>query len=228
MLTILIIEDSPRMAGLLEKGLAEEGFMVRTAADGHRGLDAACSGDCDLVLLDINLPGMDGFTLMRELRKQRSDVPVIMITARDTVDDRVTGLDAGADDYLVKPFVFEELLARIRAVSRRPGSRQMPPLRYGDVELDSASGKAWRAGIPLPLTAKEFNLLRAFLQNPEQDLSREAIERQAWQSEYDGTSNRLDVYVNYLRNKLRQGGRSPLIHTIRGKGYRFDINEENT
>ncbi len=227
MLKILVVEDAPKMANLLKKGLSEEGYRVEVARDGEAGLAAARTGDFDLILLDINLPKMDGFELIAALRESRSDVPVIMVTARDSTEDRIAGLDGGADDYLVKPFAFEELLARIRAVMRRPGSRDVPPLTYDDITLDFALGKAFRDGNALPLTPKEFDLLRAFLQHPDETLSREALEMAAWQSEYDGTSNRLDVYVNYLRNKLEEGGHSRLVQTIRGQGYRFGFPEED-
>lgn len=222
MLKILVVEDSARMAGLLKTGLTEENYQVEIAADGQAGLTAAQSGDYDLILLDINLPRLNGFELIRALRASRSDVPVIMVTARDTVEDRITGLDEGADDYLVKPFSFDELLARIRAVMRRPGVREIPQLAYDDIVLDSALGKVWRGDELLALAPKGFDLLRAFLLHPEETLSRQQLEQIAWGSEYDGASNRLDVYVNYLRNRLEDGGHPRLIQTMRGKGYRLD------
>ncbi len=218
---ILIVEDSSRMAAVLKKGLTEECYAVDVAADGVTGLHMAAGGVYDLVLLDVNLPEMDGFSLLQALRARRSDVPVIMVTARDTVRDRIEGLDSGADDYLVKPFAFEELLARIRATMRRSGSRSEPVLRHGDVELDPAGGRASRAGQPLNLSAREFSLLRVFLANVEKVMTRSRLYESVWNAEYDGLSNVLDVYVNYLRNKLEKGGLPRVIHTVRGRGYVF-------
>ena len=221
MVKVLVVEDSPRMAHTLRKGLAEECYAVDLAGDGPNGLAMAAGGDYDVVLLDVNLPGMDGFELVRALRRRRSDVPVVMVTARDSVDDRIRGLDGGADDYVTKPFSFQELLARIRAVTRRPGARTEPVLRAGDVELDPASGRASRGGRPLELSAREFALLAAFLRNAGRVMTRSALYEAVWGSEHDGLSNVLDVYVNYLRNKLEEGGGPRLIHTVRGRGYTF-------
>ena len=218
---VLVIEDSPRMAQTLQKGLGEECYVVDVAADGPAGLRMACGGDYDVVLLDVNLPGADGFEVVRELRKTRSDVPVVMVTARDSVEDRVRGLDGGADDYVTKPFSFQELLARVRAVTRRPGARSQPVLRFADVELDPATGRASRAGKPLELSAREFALLAAFMRSAGRILTRAALYEAVWDSEYDGMSNVLDVYVNYLRNKLEADGGPRVIHTVRGRGYAF-------
>ena len=209
------------MAQTLQKGLAEECYTVDVASDGRQGLRMARGGDYDLVLLDVNLPGMDGFALVRELRKVRSDVPVLMVTARDSVEDRIQGLDGGADDYVTKPFSFQELLARIRAVTRRPGARAQPVLRHADVELDPASGRASRGGKALDLSAREFALLATLMRNSGRIMTRAALYEAVWGSEYDGLSNVLDVYVNYLRNKLEADGGSRLIHTVRGRGYVF-------
>ncbi len=227
MLSILVVEDAVKMAKLLKTGLSEEGYKVSVASDGEIGLKQAQTGDFDLILLDINLPKLDGFGLIRQLRRSRSDVPVIMVTARDSIEDRITGLDDGADDYLVKPFAFEELLARIRTVMRRPGSRDIAQLTFADIVLNSSCGKVWRNDEELYLTPKEFNLLRVFMQHVDIILSREELEMRAWETEYDVASNRLDVYVNYLRNKLESGGRSRLIQTIRGKGYRLGYSGED-
>jgi two-component system OmpR family response regulator len=221
---VLVIEDSERMAQTLKRGLGEEGYVVDVATDGPSGLRLASAGDFDLVLLDVNLPGMDGMRLVRELRKTRSDVPVVMVTARDSVQDRIEGLDGGADDYVTKPYSFSELLARVRAVMRRPGARAEPVLGFADVQLDPATGRATRAGQPLDLSAREFALLRAFIAKPGYILTRAQLYETVWGSEYDGLSNVLDVYVNYLRNKLEDGGGSRLIHTVRGRGYVFGDN----
>jgi DNA-binding response OmpR family regulator len=218
---ILVVEDSSRMAAVLKKGLTEECYAVDVAADGVTGLHLAEGGEYDLVLLDVNLPGMDGFALIRTLREKRSDVPVIMVTARDSVSDRIAGLDCGADDYLVKPFAFEELLARIRATMRRAGAREEPVLRFEDIVLDPAKGHAQRDGQVINLSAREFALLRVFLANADRVMTRSRLYESVWNAEYDGLSNVLDVYVNYLRNKLEKGGRPRVIHTVRGRGYLF-------
>jgi DNA-binding response OmpR family regulator len=190
---ILIVEDSSRMAAVLRKGLSEECYAVDVAADGVTGLHMAEGGEYDLVLLDVNLPGMDGFSLIRALRKKRSDVPVIMVTARDAVPDRIEGLDCGADDYIVKPFAFEELLARIRAAMRRSGARAEPVLRFEDIELDPAQGHASRGGQVISLSAREFALLRVLLANANRVMTRSRLYESVWNAEYDGLSNVLDV-----------------------------------
>jgi DNA-binding response OmpR family regulator len=218
---ILVIEDSARMARSLKKGLSEECYTVDVASDGVDGLHLAKSGEYDLLLLDINLPDKDGITLIRELRQRRSDVPVIIVTARDDVRDRIEGLDAGADDYVTKPFAFEELLARIRATMRRPGARAEPVFRHADITLDPARGQATRAGQSLGLSAREFQLLSVFMANTGRILTRTRLYEGVWGSDYDGLSNVLDVYVNYLRTKLEKGGAARVIHTVRGRGYVF-------
>ena len=209
------------MAQTLQKGLEEECFAVDVASDGPGGLRMACGGEYDLVLLDVNLPGADGFSVVRELRKVRSDVPVVMVTARDSVDDRIRGLDGGADDYVTKPFSFQELLARIRAVTRRPGARSQPVMKAAGVELDPATGRASRGGRALELSAREFALLAAFMRNAGRILSRASLYEAVWGSDYDGMTNVLDVYVNYLRKKLEADGGPRVIHTVRGRGYTF-------
>ncbi len=216
---ILVVEDSPRMAQTLKRGLTEECYAVDVEGDGLAGLQMARSGDYDLILLDVNLPGLDGFTLIRKLRETRSDIPVMMVTARDKVEERVEGLDGGADDYLVKPFAFEELLARIRALLRRPGARAEAVLHFEDIELDPASGRALRGGRNMALSAREFSLLRVFLTNPHRIMTRSRLYESVWNNEYDGLSNVLDVYVNYLRNKLEDAGGTRVIHAVRGRGY---------
>jgi DNA-binding response OmpR family regulator len=218
---VLVVEDSERMAATLKKGLGEEGIVVDVAADGPTGLALASAGDFDLVLLDVNLPGMDGFEVIRRLRKTRSDVPVIMVTARDSLQDRIDGLNGGADDYVTKPFSFGELLARVRAVTRRPGARAEPILRFDDVELDPATGRATRGGRAIDLSAREFALLKAFMAKQGYVLTRAQLYETVWGGEYDGLSNVLDVYVNYLRNKLEDDGGRRVIHTVRGRGYTF-------
>jgi len=209
------------MARTLTRGLKEEGYVVDVSHSGAEGLHLARGGEYDVVLLDLSLPDMDGLEVIAELRRLRSDVPVILVTARDAVEDRIGGLDAGADDYIAKPFPFEELLARIRAVLRRPGSRNEPVLEFGDIRLDPAKGQVLRAGSPVSLSAREFSLLREFMSNQGRVLARSFLYESVWATEYDGLSNVLDVYVNYLRRKLEQGGLPRVIHTVRGRGYLF-------
>lgn len=218
---VLVVEDSLRMVRVLERGLREEGYVVEHARDAETGTALARGGEFDLVLLDLGLPDGDGLDLIRALRERRSDVPVVVVTARSTIEDRVAGLDAGADDYVVKPFLFEELLARIRAVMRRPGSRSEPVLRFEDIELDPGQGRATRGGRSLELSAREFSLLREFMRHRDRVVGRAALYEGVWGNEYDGTSNVLDVYVNYLRRKLEAGGEPRVIHTLRGRGYLF-------
>jgi len=215
---VLIVEDSQRMARSLKKGLTEECYAVDVEADGAAGVQMAKGGEYDIILLDVNLPGMDGFTFVKELRRARSDVPVIMVTARDSIQDRIEGLDGGADDYLIKPFSFEELLARMRALLRRPGARGETVLKFADIELDPARGAASRAGKLMSLSAREFALLRVLMANANRIMSRARLFEAVWNNDYDGASNVLDVYVNYVRNKLEENG-SRVIHTVRGRGY---------
>ena len=216
----LVVEDSIRMAQAMKKGLTEECYAVDVAANGADGLHLARGGEYDIVLLDVNLPGMDGFEFTKQLREARSDVPVLMVTARDCIEDRIKGLDLGADDYLVKPFIFDELLARMRALLRRPGARGQALLKFEDIELDPARGQAFRNGKIIPLSAREFSLLRVLMSNPNRVMTRARLFESVWNSDYDGLSNVLDVYINYLRNKLEENG-SRVIHTARGRGYLF-------
>jgi DNA-binding response OmpR family regulator len=217
---VLVIDDAVRMARSVKKGLTEVGYEVDIAGNGSDGLQLARTGDYDLVLLDVNLPGIDGFAFLRQLRANRSDVPVIFVTARDSVADRVEGLNVGGDDYLVKPFAFEELLARMRALLRRPGARAKPILSFEDIELDPAKGQAFRNGRLLPLSSREFALLHVFMSNVNQVMSRARLFEAVWNATYEGQSNVLEVYVNYVRNKLEDQG-SRVIFTVRGQGYLF-------
>jgi two-component system copper resistance phosphate regulon response regulator CusR len=217
---ILVIEDEAGIADFLVRGLREEGFTVEHAADGEDAWHLLQTGAWDLVLLDWWLPGQDGLTLLRRFRQAGRDAPVLFLTARDAVSDRVRGLDGGADDYLCKPFAFEELLARVRALARRrePGTGTV--LRHQDVLLDLATHRASRAGQVLDLTAKEQALLLFFLRHPGEVLSRTRIYEQVWDERYDGVSNTLEVHVMELRRKLEAHG-PRLIHTLRGRGYLF-------
>jgi two-component system OmpR family response regulator len=214
---VLVVEDEVRMAGLLRRALQEEGHAVDVAADGPQGLWLATENSYAAIVLDVMLPGLDGLAVCQRLRESGSWVPVLMLTARDGVSDRVRGLDAGADDYLVKPFSLLELAARLRALARRDGKARPPVLAAGDLRLDPASKQAWRSGIELRLSPKEYSLLEFFLRNPGRVLTRSQIIEAVWDFAYDGGSNVVDQYVNYLRRKIGRHG----IETVRGMGYRL-------
>ena len=217
---VLLVEDEPEIGDFVTRGLREEGFTVECAMDGDTGWHHLTTAAWDVVLLDWWLPGPDGITLLRRLRNGRSATPVLMLTARDAVSDRVRGLDSGADDYLCKPFAFEELLARVRALARRPTAASSTLLSHADVRLDLATHRVERAGRKLELTAKEESLLAYFLRHVGEVVSRTRIYESVWDEQYDGLSNTLEVHVMELRKKLETlGGR--LIHTIRGRGYLF-------
>jgi DNA-binding response OmpR family regulator len=215
---ILIIEDEPRIADFLARGLTEEGYRVEHFADGETASIALENGHWDLVLLDWWLPGQDGITLLRRFRQRDRATPVLFLTAQDSVPQRVAGLEAGADDYLCKPFSFEELLARIRALLRRRDQASPLELKYGDIRADLASQTATRNGSPLDLTAKEFLLLVLFLRRPGTVLTRTRIYESVWGDQYDGLSNTLEVHVKELRRKLEAHG-PRVIKTRRGQGY---------
>jgi two-component system OmpR family response regulator len=217
----LVVEDSRRMAGLLERGLSEEGYAVDVAGTAASALHFARVAPYDVVILDVVLPDGDGFEVCRRLRDAGVRWPVLMLTARDAVHDRVTGLDAGADDYLTKPFSFEELFARVRALLRRGPTERLPVLRVGDLSLDPARHEVRRGDREVSLTAKEFALLHYFVRNAGQVLTRRQLIEHAWDFAYEGDSNVLDVYVRYLREKIdRPFGRASL-ETVRGVGYRL-------
>ncbi|MFV1957899.1 MAG: response regulator transcription factor [Planctomycetota bacterium] len=214
---ILVIEDDTRLAGVLERAFREVGWTVSVAHDGEEGAHRLRAHPADAVVLDLGLPLRDGLDLLRTLRAGGSTMPVLILTGRDAVEDKVKGLDAGADDYLVKPFALDELMARLRALLRRGGGAE-PVLRYADVELDPARGTVMRRGERLVLRPREYALLEYFLRHPERVLSRASIYEHVWEYTYDGMSNVLEVYVRYLRNKLEAEG-PRLIHTVRGRGY---------
>jgi two-component system copper resistance phosphate regulon response regulator CusR len=218
---ILVIEDEPSIADFVVRGLREEGFTVEHAGDGADGWHALRTAGWDLVLLDWWLPGEDGIALLQRFRQAGGETPVLFLTARDAVSDRVRGLDAGADDYLCKPFAFSELLARVRALTRRRERGVTTVLSFGDVRLDLATHRAARGGHPLELTAKEHALLTFFLRHPGEVLTRTRIYEHVWDERYDGLSNTLEVHVMELRRKLEAHG-PRLIHTLRGRGYIFD------
>ncbi|MCA9971444.1 MAG: response regulator transcription factor [Anaerolineales bacterium] len=216
---ILVVEDEERIRQFLQRGLSFEGYRVDVASDGITGLELARENPPDLVLLDIMLPGeIDGLEVCRRLRVV-SDVPVLMLTAKEAVEDRVAGLDAGADDYLVKPFAFNELLARVRALLRRVQPAQPQVYRFADLELDTGTRQGKRDERIFDLTAKEYELLELFMRHPRQVLTREVIFDRVWNYDFGGESNIIEVYVRYLRQKTEKGGASRLIHTVRGIGY---------
>ncbi len=218
---ILIVEDEARIASFIEKGLRAEGYTPTVVADGISGLDYAVSGEFDLAIIDIGLPRMDGFTVLQKMREMGSAIPVIVLTARDSVADTVRGLEGGADDYMPKPFRFAELIARVRLRLRpRPSPDDEPMLlTRGDIALDLLRREVTVAGRPVELSAREFALAEMFLRHPGQVLSREQLLSHVWGYEFEPGSNVVDVYVGYLRKKL--GGK--LIRTVRGMGYRLDI-----
>jgi two-component system OmpR family response regulator len=218
---VLVVEDDPKMAGLLRRGLVEEGHAADVARTGDDAVWMAGAVEYDAIVLDVMLPGIDGFEVCRQLRHDAVWSPVLMLTARDAVEDRVAGLDAGADDYLPKPFSFSELLARLRALARRGSTARPAVIEVGGLRLDPATRRVWRDGTEIKLSAKEFALLEAFMSRPDEVLSRDRLLEHAWDLAYEARSNVVDVYVRYLREKIdRPFGRSTL-ETVRGTGYRL-------
>ena len=214
---VLVVEDDPKLAALLGRGLREEGVATDVTGLGEDALWMAGSTDYDAVVLDVMLPGIDGFEACARLRADGVATPVLMLTARDGIDDRIAGLDGGADDYLVKPFAFGELLARLRALARRGPVQRPTVLEVGSLRLDPATRRVWRGDAEIDLTAREFALLEAFMRRPGEALSRFHLLEAAWDGSYENRSNVIDVYVGYLRQKL---GRAT-IETVRGHGYRL-------
>ena len=216
---ILVVEDEKKVLSFIKKGLEEEGYAVDTASDGETGLEMGLDGIHDVIILDINLPGKDGMHILKTLRANRISTPVLLLTAKTAVEDRVNGLDAGADDYLTKPFAFQELLARIRALLRRKTDTEAPLLKVADLTLDPARHLVLRGEKKIELTAKEFALLDYFMRNPDRVLTRTMIADHVWDYGFDSGTNVIDVYVNYLRKKIETGREQKLIHTVRGVGY---------
>jgi heavy metal response regulator len=216
---ILVVEDEPGVAHFIRQGLTEAGHAVDVARDGQEGLDYALAAEYDVMVLDIMLPRMNGLDLLREIRRRGIKTPVLLLTARDAIDDRVKGLDAGADDYLVKPFAFPELLARIRALLRRPPLQTDSVLKVGDLEMDVAERKVRRGGKPIELTPRELSLLEFLMRHPNQVLTRTQIAEHVWNFDFYSDSNVVDVYIGYLRRKIDRGFPYSLIHTVRGVGY---------
>ncbi len=218
---ILIVDDDPRITDLLRRVLAYEGYSVASAASGSEALNRSLERPPDLVVLDIMLPGLDGLEVAQRLRAAGDNVPILMLTARDTVADRVKGLETGADDYLVKPFAPEELVARVKALLRRSQEERHEVLRYADVELDTGTRVAHRGAREIDLSPTEYELLALFMRRPRQVLTREIILDRVWGMDFEGSSNVMEVYIGYLRTKLEVEGESRLIHTVRGVGYVF-------
>jgi heavy metal response regulator len=219
---ILVVEDERRIAAFIKRGLEEEYYAVDVAYDGEEALDWADVVDYDSIVLDVLLPKKDGIQVCRELRAQGNKVPILMLTARDTIEDRVRGLDSGADDYLVKPFAFQELLARIRALLRRSGEVKTTRLQVGDLALDTTTHRAARGGRVIELTAREYALLEFLMRHPGQVLSRTQIAEHVWDYDFFSTSNVVDVYIRYLRRKIDKGFEVKLIRTVRGVGYKIE------
>ncbi len=216
---ILVVEDEERVAQFIQKGLKEEGHAVDVSYDGEDGGFLAEVNDYDLIILDLMLPKKNGLQVCNEIRAHGVITPVLMLTARDSVEDKVRGLDAGADDYLAKPFAFEELLARVRALLRRQSETKTPTLMIADLELDPMSRQVTRSGKAIRLTTKEYALLEYLLRNPKKVLSRTLIGEHVWDMNFDPESNVIDVYVSHLRTKVDKGFEPALIHTLRGQGY---------
>jgi two-component system OmpR family response regulator len=218
---VLVVDDDPKLSAVLQRGLVEEGYAVDVAADGTEAVWLGTEGSHDVVILDVMLPGCDGFEVCRRLRAAHVWAPVLMLTARTAVDDRVRGLDAGADDYLIKPFSFGELTARLRALVRRGAHPRPTVLQVGDLRLDPAARRVWRGGTELALTAKEFAVLELFMRHPGETLTRTRIIEQAWDFAYDAGSNLVDQYVGLLRRKIDRPFRRTDLETVRGSGYRL-------
>jgi two-component system response regulator MprA len=215
---LLLVDDDPRVLSAIGRRLAFEGFVVEPASSGQQALDLAAERPPDLVILDVMMPGLDGLEVAQRLRRA-GPVPILMLTARDALADKVAGFRSGADDYLVKPFAFEELLARIGALLRRARPPEHEQLRFADLEMDTATREVRRGGEPIELTARGFALLEYFLRHPRQVLTREQIFRAIWGSDFMGSSNVIDVNISYLREQLEAGGHPRLVQTVRGVGY---------
>lgn len=216
---ILVVEDEKKVASFIKRGLEEEGFTVDAAFDGEEGLYMAETNSYDLILMDVMLPKMDGLTVVQKLRERKITTSVLCLTAKDTVDDIVSGLNSGSDDYLTKPFAFAELLARVRALLRRGSQDRGAELTFADLRLDPVAHKVWRSNKELDLTAKEYALLEYFMRNPHQILTRTMIAEHVWDYTFDSFTNIIDVYVNYLRKKVDRDFDKKLIQTVRGVGY---------
>lgn len=216
---LLVVEDEKKVSSFIKKGLEEEGYSVDLAHDGKTGYQMAMDRVHDLIVLDINLPGMNGLSVLHELRRARVHTPVLLLTVRANIEDKVLGLDSGADDYLTKPFAFDELVARIRALLRRRTEAGQSVFQFADLVLDPAHRTVFRGDRQIDLTAKEYALLEYFMRNPGRVLTRTSIAEHVWDYDFDSATNIIDVYVNYLRKKIDADGAGKLIHTVRGVGY---------
>ncbi|MDG5469267.1 response regulator [Thermodesulfobacteriota bacterium] len=216
---ILVVEDEKKVASFIQRGLEGEGFSVEVAYDGESGVEMGSQSSFDLILMDVMLPKMDGLQAIKALREKGVESPVLCLTAKDTVEDIVAGLDSGSDDYLTKPFAFAELLARVRALVRRGTQERGAEITYADLRLDPVAHKVWRSDSEIDLTAKEYALLEFFMRNPETTLTRTMIAEHVWDYTFDSFTNIIDVYVNYLRKKVDRDYTNKLIHTVRGIGY---------
>lgn len=216
---ILVVEDEKKVAGFIQRGLEEEGFTVELAYDGEEGLRMGSDDSYDLILMDLMLPQKDGLEVISELRGKDIRTPVLCLTAKDKVDDIVSGLDSGSDDYLTKPFAFAELLARVRALIRRGNTERGAEITFADLRLDPVAHKVWRGNQEIDLTTKEYALLEYMMRNPNQTLTRSMIAEHVWDYTFDSFTNIIDVYVNYLRKKIDRDFDKKLIHTVRGVGY---------
>ena len=215
----LIVEDHLKMASLIRRGLRDEGLLADVALKGEDALWMAAATSYDAIVLDVGMPGVDGFETVRRLRADGVWSPVLMLTARDAIEDRVVGLDGGADDYMTKPFAFDELLARLRALARRGPVERAPVLEVGDLRLDPAGHRAWRGSEPLELSAKELALLETFMRHPGQVIARERLHEDVWGYDFDPKTNVADVFVGYVRRKLEASGERRVLHTVRGVGF---------
>jgi heavy metal response regulator len=224
---ILVVEDEPAISQFILQGLREADYAVDVAHNGREGLDFATAAQYDLLILDVMLPGLDGLALIKALRKKGDTVPTLLLTARDTVEDRVAGLDAGADDYLTKPFAFPELLARVRALLRRPPLQSGTVLRVADLELDTVTREVRRSSHLIELSQREYTLLHYMMRHPKQVLTRTQIAENIWNFDFVSDSNVVDVYIGYLRRKIDKGFTPALIHTVRGAGYRLSVEDDN-
>ncbi len=218
-MSILVVEDEKKVAAFIKRGLEEEGYQVDLAHDGALGVQMAGTQPYELLILDVMLPGKDGLSIVRELRQAGTVIPVLMLTARDTTDDIVAGLDAGSDDYLTKPFAFAELSARVRTLVRRVSRDRGAELVVADLRMDPLSRKVWRADKEIDLTIKEYGLLEFLMRNAGTVVSRNMIAEKVWEHSFESFTNIIDVYVNYLRKKVDKGFGTKLIHTVRGQGY---------
>ncbi|MDD4858757.1 MAG: response regulator transcription factor [Dehalococcoidales bacterium] len=218
---VLVVEDERHLASIIKRGLLEEGYSVDTVYDGEEAEYMAENVAYDLIVLDIMIPKKDGIAVCRALRAKKVNTPILMLTARDSVEDRVKGLDSGADDYMVKPFAFSELLARIRALLRREAVPKTQKLQVGDLKLDTLTREVWRGQRAIELTTKEYSILEYFMRHPNAVITRSMLEENAWDYEYDSLSNIIDVYIRRLRRKIDEEGEESMIQTIRGAGYRL-------